>query len=532
LGGLFAALVAFRVSTASITNDDYLHLSTAQQLLVGGVPVRDFLDPGELLFYSTSALAQVVLGRSVFSEVLLDACLLSLGQVLVFVLASKAAGSSVVGLLAAAFPVAIVSRLYSYPKTLLYVGALWLMWRYVDSRSARVLGILSVWTGTAFLFRHDHGAYIGLTVAVMLVAVHGWRGGDLLRTVGRFTVPLALIVLPFLMFLSFNGGIAFYVRACLDTAAGEYSRTVGAVPSFRESWTTAWHYYVTVAMAPATVLLLLVDWWRRRRTPSPLAWRGMDGEPRKLLCAAVLGVLMHTYLLRAKSDSAIADVSALTAVLGGWLIARGLHAGWSLVRRQPARVPRPSLARGLAALLAACATMALYSTTMQQVAHTAGGDGVRSFVRVVANGGDPWSPSVARLSHMAAPYDDEGARYVSACTADTDRLLITSGYRPELYYATGRGFAAGRLYYLNSLAPAPEFKTFSLGRLQAERVPLVLLEPTDEEFRREFGDLYRHVQQHYRPVGRLQLMGVSFDVLADSRIQPTRTSPQGLPCFR
>src|SRR5690349_21348481 len=123
---LFVALFLFRVATGTITNDDYLHLSTAQQLVLGAVPVRDFLDPGELLFYSTSAAAQLLLGRSVLSEVLLDAALLSAGQVLVFVLAVRAARSTVVGLIAALFPVVIVARLYSYPKTLLYAGALML----------------------------------------------------------------------------------------------------------------------------------------------------------------------------------------------------------------------------------------------------------------------------------------------------------------------------------------------------------------------------------------------------------------------
>src|SRR5512147_2919289 len=105
LAALFAALFFFRLATATITNDDYLHLSTAQQLLLGAMPVRDFLDPGELLFYSTSAAAQSLLGRSVLSEVLLDAALLSIGQVLVFALAARAAGSRIVGLVATLFPV-------------------------------------------------------------------------------------------------------------------------------------------------------------------------------------------------------------------------------------------------------------------------------------------------------------------------------------------------------------------------------------------------------------------------------------------
>ena len=37
---------ALRLATFEIGNDDYLHLSVAQQLLLGDVPVRDFIDPG------------------------------------------------------------------------------------------------------------------------------------------------------------------------------------------------------------------------------------------------------------------------------------------------------------------------------------------------------------------------------------------------------------------------------------------------------------------------------------------------------
>ena len=59
---VIAAALLFRLATASIVNDDYLHLSVAQQIVLGDVPVRDFIDPGEFLFNYTSAAAQVVLG--------------------------------------------------------------------------------------------------------------------------------------------------------------------------------------------------------------------------------------------------------------------------------------------------------------------------------------------------------------------------------------------------------------------------------------------------------------------------------------
>jgi hypothetical protein len=549
LAFLFVALFLFRLATASVTNDDYLHLSTAQQVVLGGVPVRDFLDPGELLFYSTSAGAQLLLGRSMLSEVLLDASLLSLGQLLVFVLASQAARSTAVGALAALFPVVLVSRLYSYPKTFLYAVALVLAWRYLDTRRREVLWGLGFWTGLAFLFRHDHGAYIGVMAVAAMAIAHGRERATWPRVLVDFGVPIALLVVPFLVFVQLNGGVAFYLRSMLDTARGEYERTIGQVPMFRLVWNgllpmpapgppgdadpnvTAWLYWVTVALPPLTLLVLAGDWMRRRRGPAG-AWRGMDHEGAKLTCAALLAVVMHTYLLRARSESAVADVSALTGVLGAWLLARALSAGWHGamgLSRQP-----PSWARAGVGIVASIAAAGVYAGTARYVRATPGGDLAETLVRRLAQGINPLPERVERLRAMTAPYDDEeGARYLFTCTAESDRVLITSGYRPELYYAAGRGFAAGRLYFLSSLAPSPEFKAFSLDRLRAERVPIALVEPEDREFADVFPGLHQYLQQHYRPAGQVAYWNVRFDVLVDARITPIGTwMDSGLPCYR
>jgi hypothetical protein len=287
-----------------------------------------------------------------------------------------------------------------------------------------------------------------------------------------------------------------------------------------------------VALAPLTLLVLAGD-WLRRRAGIVVGWRGMDQETVKLTCAAALGALMHTYLLRAKSNSAIADVSALTGVLGAWLLARGLAAGWHGGRRLLAWEPRRSWVGACAGLATALATAAIYVVTMQYAWDTPGGELMRNFARAVDAGSDLVEPSIERLRAMRAPYPEAGAgaAYLFSCTAPSDRVLITSGYRPELYYAAGRGFAAGRLYYLNSLAPSPEFKAFSLDRLRAERVPIALVEPSDREFADEFRGLHEYLRRHYRPAGQVEFWNVQFDVLVDSRITPTGTWEQ-LPCYR
>jgi len=546
---LFVALFLFRIATGTITNDDYLHLSTAQQLVLGAVPVRDFLDPGELLFYSTSAASQLLLGRSLLSEVLLDAALLSAGQVLVFVLAARAARSTVVGLIAGLFPVVIVARLYSYPKTLLYAGALMLMWAYLDTGRRGLLWAIGGWIGLSFLFRHDHGAYIGATAAAMIAITH-WRDRRaLIRGALDIGAPLAVLVIPFFVFVQMNGGLPFYVRAMLDTARGEYERTVGQVPPFNVVWhgwlplpapaqpgqadpnATAWLYRVTVALPPLTAVLLVWDWLRRRRGAA-VAWAGMNQESAKLICAAVLALLMHTYLLRARSDSAVADVSALTGVLGSWVLARSLSAGWHGARRLIGSEPRQSWFGASAGVAGALAMIAVCVVTARALHDTPGGDVTSTFVKRVSSGYNPLPEQIEKLSALHAPYDYQGARYLFACTAPTDRVLISSGYRPELYYAAGRGFAAGRLYYLNSLAPSPEFKKWSLARLHAERVPIALVNPDDDDLGDSFPALKAYLQEHYRPAGRVEFWGSHFDVLVDPSIPPSRTWDDGLPCYR
>ena len=93
-----------------------------------------------------------------------------------------------------------------------------------------MLWALSLWTGLAFLFRHDHGAYIGVTAArddrdrARARSHRRWRA-----SLVHFGVPIVVLLIPFLVFLQVNGGLPFYLRSTLDTARGEYARTAGQI---------------------------------------------------------------------------------------------------------------------------------------------------------------------------------------------------------------------------------------------------------------------------------------------------------------
>ena len=76
--------------------------------------------------------------------------------------------------------------------------------------------------------------------------------------------------------------------------------------------TNAWFYYLTLAMSP----LALIAWLR-----------GREHDPTNripVLATIVMAVWMQGFLMRSASESAVSDVSAISAVLGAWLVARGL----------------------------------------------------------------------------------------------------------------------------------------------------------------------------------------------------------------
>jgi hypothetical protein len=481
VAAVFAAAVLFRAATAEIVNDDFLHLAVAQQIVLGDIPVRDFIDPGEFLFNYTSAAAQLVLGRTVGAEVVLDIAGLALGHTLVFLLAARASGSRLAALFVTALSAVLVTRLYSYPKLFLYPAALLIMWRYADRRSPGVLYAGALCTAVAFLFRHDHGANIAVATAVTVVLAH-WRDGRMLRDrLARFAAATGVLLLPFLAFLQLNGAGLSYWRNMLETGRAEYQRTVGPYPRFSWELTAAdnalaWFYYLTVALPPITLLVLAAAAGRTRAgRPAPAFT--MSNEPVKMAAAATLAILMHLFLLRAASESAVADVSALTAVLAGWLLGR-LAAGRARAASSPPAaasngVPRRRLAAAAGAAVIAAASVGFATYT----------EGAATMRDVAAEWTDgepgPVFRRFAEYWRMRAPFEDEGARYVHACTEQTDRLLVASAYAPHAYYAAGRGFAAGRQYFLSSQGPSREFREFSARRLEQERVPIVLVNPPD-----------------------------------------------------
>lgn len=276
---VFAGCFLFRFLDVDLSNDDFAHISRARQIArYGEIPGRDFVDPGNPLRNYLSAAIMALFGDYLLGEVLMNIFFISLGAALTFLLAAQASHSLVIALIVTTMAVAMGSSLYNYPKVILYVLGPLVCWRYVDNRRPRALILVGLSTAVAFLFRHDHGAYIGLAALAMLVATH-WREGArlLLRQSALYTAVVMGLLLPFFMFLALNGGVLAYFKSGMT-----FTRKEGV--GQRSRWPT-------FQVEPSAPLFTLTP------PPPPVAPR-IDVRWAKGVPAEVRVMLEHRYHLR------------------------------------------------------------------------------------------------------------------------------------------------------------------------------------------------------------------------------------------
>ena len=170
---LFTALFRFLQLKDGFPNDHFVYIAAGQQILIGDWPTRDFLDSGLPLMHFASALSQRMLGQPLFAEAVLTCAAFALASVLTAAAVRELTGSRVLALLAVILEVAIVTRTYGYPKVLAYAAAFLILQRYVTRPTIGRLLALAAAIVVAFLFRHDHGLYLGIggALAAWLVEI-------------------------------------------------------------------------------------------------------------------------------------------------------------------------------------------------------------------------------------------------------------------------------------------------------------------------------------------------------------------------
>jgi hypothetical protein len=240
-GAAFAVTLAWRFLTfTGFTNDHYAHVALAQQWLLGDRPVRDFVDPGWPLTYLLSAAAWRLGGDAMWIEWALTATALGIAAACTLIAAYRLSGSLAIAGLVTALEIVIFPRTYSYPKLVAYAAAACVLAAMAARPSwARIFAAAAL-TAAAFLLRHDHGLYIGIASAVCVAVVRS-REGVRLRPasakasarqarisgshsfsgVAGLTVATAAFLLPWIVFVTLNGGLAAYFDTALEFARGE-----------------------------------------------------------------------------------------------------------------------------------------------------------------------------------------------------------------------------------------------------------------------------------------------------------------------
>lgn len=629
----FVVTFGYRWLTVDFTNDQFVPLSRARQILLGDVPVRDFFDPGQFLHLYASAVALSLSGGTLLGEAVLTIFFMALGAALVYVLATRLAQSWIIGAAAAATAVATFPRLYSYPKVFLFVLAVACAWRYQARRTNANLALIALVTAVAFLLRHDHGAYIGISVMAFLTLLH-WPGSmagvrPLASAAGLYCGVTLLLVLPFLVFIQSVVGIPRYVTD-LTSQAREITTLRLNAPPVHVDWTappvridppseprihvrwkadvsdavrrerelqfglsspmpddgTTWSYVITntdpynisALVTDSTVedtngidrermeLALNESLFRRAQRRSPLlrmevapgvltfgnalAWLYYVTLALPLLAAAmligtretsqaaadraivgmliVLSVIIGQSLVREAPEARLPDVAAPLAVLGAWVA--GVWTGGHS-RHVRARIAA-TVALGLVTFWGAAAL----GDGRDHVVTTgvlAGPVGVKERLDTV-NEQLTARPPIDRWDDTGSTGLRTLARWVHACTAPSDRLLVV-GWASDLFFYAERPFAGGQVYLYPNWHDSVADQHLTVERLARQRVPIAIA-PVEGEpaTRKAFPIVQHYVDRHYQHVVRGNFgSALEYDVLVRRDITPVgRYQPLDLPCYR
>ena len=524
---LFVSTVSLRfLSTTSFSNDEYVSLAGAHQMFYGEWPTRDFVDTGAPLMFTASAAAQVIFGRTLFAEAMLTAIAFALAAVLTMVAARRLSGSLAVGVCVAVLEIAFFPRGYAYPKILLYAAAPLLFWWYQRRPTWTRMLALAAFVQVAFLFRHDHGLYIGTAAAVAV-----GLGGDAPRPTRATFERLAVFALlgllaaaPYLGYLAANGGIIRYFARGVAVSAAEAAGNHLFVPPFGTGVSLEKNYeaflfflfYLIPVIAAVAVFLDVRSHGRRARVA-------------QVVPLIVLSLLIDRAFLRDELWTRLVDAFGPAALLFAWLYGETARVG-SERRRWFYRT---------AALAATgfCAIAVMEIGRVPEQLNRAGFfNGLR---RLPERFGERSEQLHDRFNEHLMPSRAALAlvpffQYVDRCTTVEHRLLLP-GLIPEVAVYAGRPVAGGRLTLLAGYNDTPDDRRDLQQRLDRQIVPYVVVTPNDKgAVWSAYPELATLVRTHYRPLTTYTSDSGDpvVEVFVSQTLPVRRTdSTTGWPCF-
>ena len=543
-------------SFAGLTDDHFFYLIRGWQILFGDLPVRDFVDHGAPLYYYVGAAVQTIGGRGTLSEIAFSSAMLALSAALVCWLCGRASGWTALGLVGALFFVCLEPRYYNYPKFLSYAAAIPLLWRFADAPGDRTRLWLAIVTVVAFLFRHDHGVFIAASMLTLLLLMRDLSWGQRLKHVTIYAALTVVMLAPYLLFIQANGGIGTYFEQASAWAARDRDRApvvwpglfdnpdgvsdataagagmAKAVGVLRDN-VVAWTFYTEIAL-PFFALFVL---WASSDGGRP----GWPHARAKLGTVAIMAIMLVAFFLRSPLAARLADPSVPLAILVTWLIVAVPRMLVSRAALSPPAQSHAWLVRAAIGLGAAAIALVL-------------GVGLsRDFYdrldrsSMVERVGKPFERATQIAGQMQREWNLDSwrerddtpdlitlARYVNACTAPADRVLVQA-YLPQVLALAQRAFAGGHADLRPGFFATEDAQRLTLARLRSQSVPLILLDTGQsyENFRSSFPLVMAHIDREYQLAGTREFdgrFGINLFVRKDRT--PVRTwEPFGWPCY-
>ena len=513
---LFLATAFVRyLSLTGLSNDHYQYLAGAQQMLMGELPTRDFLDPGQPLMYTMSAGAQLVFGRTLLAEALMTSLAFGLAAACVAIAGWQVSGSVAVGVIASIVSVLAFPRPYGYPKALLYAVVPLAIWAWVRSPAYRRLVVPAILVAIAFLFRHDHGLYLGAAaVAAILLTPPMDRRTRLVRLF-VFGGLVLLALTPYLAFVQSYQGLWQYAVSSMTFASREADRTQLHV-NMIEPGSQAWLYYgvqVVAFVAAACVWL----GYRRGSTDVPI-----------VAPLVVSAVLVNWNFLRDPLGARLPDVIVPAVLVGAWLTGEALRMR-SLVTRVAA------MALVAVMWVGGLVTVSSVGRAAENLHRTdlwvGAGQVPRLLSQKTAELTDRFSRRQlpdGRLIPLFPFFD-----YLDRCTTARHRLLVT-GNAPEIYVYAQRPFAAGHSSFIEGYYQSDADRQRFLTRVEEQVVAFTLV-MTDQydDWRRNLPELDTFVTGRFRQLADIPIDDErSIRVLVHTGLPPSRIDrATGWPCF-